>query len=322
MPSIRFLTALAFASALSCFAAGNEAQKFPNKPIRMLAPEPGGGNEVAGRIIAQALYEGLGQQVVVENRGSASGAIAGHILATAPPDGYTVLYYGSTIWLLPLLREKVPFDPLRDFAPVSLATTAPFFLYTHPSLPATTLKEMIALCRANPGKYNYGSAGSGAATHLSAELFKIMAHVDITRIAYKGSGQAGNALAGGEVHMLFGSASLGLVHVRAGRLRALGVGALKRSALAPEIPTMAEAGLPGYESASMSGMFAPAKTPRAIIDRLNREIVRAMQRPEVKERFLNAAIEAVGSTPDEFAAILKADIAKWGKVIKTAGIHE
>lgn len=321
MRSIGSLMPLVLATAFSCLPASSHGQNYPNKPLRMLAPESGGVNEVAGRVIAQALYDSLGQQIVVENRGGASGAIAGEILAKAPPDGYTLLYYGSTIWILPLLRDKVPYDPLRDFAPVSLAATAPFFLFTHPSVPAKTVQELIELCRANPGKYNYGSAGSGAATHLSAELFKIMAHVDIARIAYKGSALAGNAVAGGEVHMVFSSAIL-LSHVRAGRLRVLGVGAAKRSALAPEVPTIAEAGLPGFESSSPSGMFAPAKTPKVIIDRLNREIVRALQTPDVKERFHGAAIEAVGSTPEEFAAVVKAEIAKWGKVIKAAGIRE
>ncbi len=298
------------------------AQDYPVRPLRMLAPEPGGGNEVAGRIIAQALVDGLGQQVVIENRGGAAGAIAGEIVAKAQPDGYTVLYYGSSIWLLPLLRRGVPFDPVRDFAPVSLATRAPFFLFVHPSLPAKNVRELVALAKAQPGKLNYGSAGSGSATHLSAELFKLVAGVNIERVPYKGSGLAATALAAGEIQMLFGSASLGLANAKSGRVRVLGVGAAQPSPLAPDVPTMAAAGLPGYEAASLSGMFAPAKTPAHLIRRLNQEIVRAMARPDVKERFLNAAIEAIGSTPEEFGAVVKADMAKWGRVIQAAGIHD
>ena len=314
-----FGIALAIAS---CMAGSALAQTYPNKPIRMLAPEPGGGNEIAGRHIARALSTRLGQQFVIENRGAASGVIAGEIVARAAPDGSTVIYYGSTLWILPSLRDKVPFDPLKDFAPVSLATHAPFFLFMHPSVPANTLKELIALAKAKPGYLNYASAGSGAATHLSAELFKITAGVDITRIAYKGSSLAANGLLAGEVQIMFVSASVGLNQVKTGRLKALLVASAKPSPLAPEIPTSAAAGLPGYEAASISGMFAPAKTPEAIVRLLNREIVRALETPEVKEAFANVAIEAVGSTPEEFAAIVKSDMAKWSKVIKAAGIHE
>ncbi len=295
---------------------------YPRKPIRMLAPEPGGGNEVAGRIIALALTEGLGQQVVIENRGAAGGAIAGDILAKAAPDGYTLLYYGSSIWLLPFLRDHVPFDVMKDMAPVSLATVAPFFLFMHPSVPARSVKELIAYAKTHPAKLNYGSSGAGAATTLSAELFKTMAGVDIVRVPYKGSGLAATGLVGNEVQLLFGSASLGLANAKAGRVLVLAVGSKNPSPLAPEVPTFAASGLPGYEAASMSGMFAPAKTPPAIIRKLNHEIVKALAKPEVKERFLNAAIEAVGSTPEEFGKIMRADMVKWGKVIKDAGIHE
>jgi tripartite-type tricarboxylate transporter receptor subunit TctC len=317
----RNLSSLLFAAGLG-LAAVAAAQDYPNKPIRMLAPEPGGGNEVAGRIIAQALAESLGQQVVVENRGAASGAIAGDLLARAAPDGYTLLYYGSTIWLVPFLRDKVPFDPLRDFAPIALAASNPFFLFVHPSLPVKNVKELIALARARPGELNYGSAGSGAATHLSAELFNTMAGIKTTRVAYKGSGQASTGLVSGEVQLMFGSIGLGMAHVKTGRLKCLAVAQAKPSALAPDVPTFAASGLPGFEAASMNGMFAPAKTPAAIITRLNAEILKVINRPEVKERFITAGIEAVGSTPDEFGAAIRADMAKWSKVIKAAGIRD
>ena len=303
-------------------ASIGQSQTYPAKPVRMLAPEPGGGNEVAGRMIARVLSESLGQQFVVENRGAASGAIAGEILARAAPDGYTLLYYGSTIWLLPFLREKVPFDPMRDFAPISLATTAPFFLFVHPSLPVRSVKDLIGLAKARPGELHYGSAGSGAATHLSAELFNRAAGVNIMRIAYKGAGAAANALASGEVQIMFTSATLGLAFAKAGRLRILGVASAQPSPVAPEVPTLSSSGLPGFEAASMSGMFAPAKTPREIIQRLNQEIVRVLERSEVKERFFAAGIEPIGSTPEGFATVLRADQAKWGKLIRELGIRE
>jgi tripartite-type tricarboxylate transporter receptor subunit TctC len=312
--------ALVLAGCLAAGPAGGEA--YPSKPIRMLAPEPGGGNEIAGRMIARALSEALGQPLVVENRGAASGVIAGEIVAKANPDGYTLLYYGSTIWLLPFLREKVPFDPLRDFAPISLATTAPFFLFAHPSVPAKNAAELIALAKARPGELMYGSAGSGAATHLSAELFNRAAGVKIMRVAYKGAGLAANALAAGEVQIMFGSVSLGLGFAKAGRLKILGVASSKPSPQAPEVPTIAASGLPGFEAASMSGMFAPARTPPALIRRLNREILKVLERSDVRERLLAAGIEPIGSSPEEFAATLRADQAKWGKLIRELNIRE
>jgi tripartite-type tricarboxylate transporter receptor subunit TctC len=310
--------------AATCIAAFSQAtaQTYPTKPIRMLAPEPGGGNEIAGRMIARALSESLGQTLVVENRGAASGAIAGEILAKASPDGYTLMYYGSTIWMLPFLRDKVPFDPLRDFAPISLATTAPFFLFAHASVPARSVAELIALAKSKPGELMYASAGSGAATHLSSELFNRLAGVKIMRVAYKGSGLAANALAGGEVQVMFGSVALGFGFAKAGRIRILGVASSKPSALAPDVPTIAASGLPGFEAGSMSGMFAPARTAPAIIQRLNREILRVLERSDVKERLLNAGIEPLGSSPEEFGAAIRADQAKWGKLIRELGIRE
>lgn len=314
---------IAAAAAFCGLLAGPAgAQNYPTKPVRMLAPEPGGGNELAGRTIAQELSQVLGHTFVVENRGAASGAVAGEILAKAPADGYTLLYYGSTVWLVPFLRDHVPFDPLTDFAPVSLATRAPFFLFTHPSLPVSSVKELIALAKRKPGALNYGSAGSGAATHLAAELFKIMANVDIVRVAYKGSGAAAIGLLSGEVQLMFVSAPVGMPSVRRGRLKVLAVASDKPSPLAPEVPTMAAAGLPGYEASSMSGMFAPARTPPAIIDFLHKNIVKVLETPEVKDKFLKSGWETVGASPAEFSKIIRADMAKWSKVIKAAGIHE
>ena len=322
MPVLRTAFCLGLSVTLGAAAGSAAAQAYPNKPIRMLAPEAGGANEVAGRIIARAMAESMGQQFVIENRGAASGVIAGEITAHAPADGYTLLYYGSTIWLLPFLRDNVPFDPVKDLAPVSFANTAPFFIFMNPSVPANNLRELIALAKAKPGQLNYGSAGSGAATHLAAEMFKMVAGVDITRIAYKGSSLAATGLLAGEVQLTFVSASGGLQYVKTGRLKALAVASTHPSPLAPDVPTTAAAGLPNYLAASTAGMFTTAKTPRAIVQKLNREVVQALARPDVKEAFDRVAIEAVGSSPEEFAAFIKADMAKWSKVIKQAGIHE
>ena len=303
--------ALGAASMGAVFAQSSVPGPYPAKPIRMLAPEPGGGNEVAGRIVSQGLSARLGQQVVIDNRGAAGGTIAAGIVVKAAPDGYTMLVYGSSLWLAPFLRKNVTYDAIRDFTPISLAAEAPFFIFVHASVPAKTVKEFIALAKAKPGDLLYGSAGSGAATHLAAELFKSMAGVNITRVAYKGSGQAANAMAGGEIQVMFGSASLGMAQVKTGRLRVLAVTTAKPSALAP-----------GYEAGSMVGFFGPAKMPKALAARLSQEIKEVVKQPDVKEKFLSLAIEPVGTTPEEFVGLLRTDMAKWGKVIKEAGIIE
>ncbi len=314
--------ALGAASMGAVFAQSSVPGPYPAKPIRMLAPEPGGGNEVAGRIVSQGLSARLGQQVVIDNRGAAGGTIAAGIVVKAAPDGYTMLVYGSSLWLAPFLRKNVTYDAIRDFTPISLAAEAPFFIFVHASVPAKTVKEFIALAKAKPGDLLYGSAGSGAATHLAAELFKSMAGVNITRVAYKGSGQAANAMAGGEIQVMFGSASLGMAQVKTGRLRVLAVTTAKPSALAPGLPTVAASGLPGYEAGSMVGFFGPAKMPKALAARLSQEIKEVVKQPDVKEKFLSLAIEPVGTTPEEFVGLLRTDMAKWGKVIKEAGIIE
>lgn len=288
----------------------------------MLAPEPGGGNEVAARIVAQGLAARLGQPVVMDNRGAAGGTIATGIVLKSAPDGYTLIGYGSSVWLAPFMRSDVKYDPLRDFTHISLAAMAPFFIYVNAAVPAKSVKELIALTKSRPGELRYGSAGIGAATHLAAELFKSVAGVDIMRIAYKGSGLASNALLSGEIQMLFGSASLGMSQVKTGRLRVLGITTLKPSDLAPGVPTVADTGLPGYEVGSMVGIFGPAKMPRPLVERLSRDIAQVVKQPDVKEKFAALAIDPVGTTPDEFTAILKKDMAKWGKLIKDLGIRE
>ena len=293
-------------------------QNYPNKPIRIVASAAGGSGDFAARLIAQGLSGALSQQVVVDNRG---GVIPGEIVSKAPPDGYTLLIDAASFWIGPLLQET-PYDPVKDFAPVTLTDSAPNVLVVNPSLPVKSVKELIALAKARPGELNYGSSSTGSSPHLAAELFNMMAGVKIVRVPFKGSGPAVISLLGGQVQLMFATAGSVAPHVKSGRLRALAVASLQPSALAPGLPTIAASGVPGYEAVAFEGMFAPAKTPVAIIDRLNQEIVRVLNRAEVKERFFNAGVETVGSTPEEFAAAIKSNVAKWGKLIKEAGIRD
>ncbi|MBI3069160.1 MAG: tripartite tricarboxylate transporter substrate binding protein [Betaproteobacteria bacterium] len=309
------------AGMMALGAGGVTAQNYPTKPIRIVAAGPGGTGDFVARLVGQGLTVRLGQQVVVENRAAGGGIIAAQTVAQAAPDGYTLLSYGPTIWLLPFLRRSVPYDPVRDFSPVTSLVTAPNLLVVHPSLPAKSVKELIALAKARPGELNYGSGATGATPHLAAELFKTMAGVDIVRINYKSTGQALNDLIAGQVQLMFSSAAAGLMHVKSGRLRALAVTSAQPSALFPGMPTVAAAGLPGYESASIFAVFAPAKTPAALIHRLNQEIVRVLNGADAREKLLNSGLEAVGSSPEEFAATMKSEMARWGKVIKDAGIR-
>jgi tripartite-type tricarboxylate transporter receptor subunit TctC len=294
-------------------------QTYPIKPVRVVTSDPGGGSDIVARAIAPAVTAGLGQPMVIDNR--AGGVIAGEIVSKAPPDGYTLIYYGNTLWLLPLMRDRVPYDTTRDFIPISLAVTAPNILVVHPSLPVKSVKELIALAKSKPGALNYASAAAGTSNHLAAELFKSMAHVNIVRIPYKGMGAAINDIIAGQVQIMFSTTTAGGSYVKAGRLRALGVSSSQRSAAFPELPTIASTGLPGYESTLNSGMFAPSKTPDAIVNRLNREMVRALAAAELREKFAAIGVEVVASSPEQFATKIKSEIASMGKVIKDAGIR-
>ena len=292
-------------------------QEYPNRPIRLVTAGLGTGGDFAARLIAQGISGPLGQQVIVENR--ASGNITGEIVAKAPPDGYTLLLFGGGLWLAPFLDDKTPYDPVRDFSPIALATSAPNLMVVHPSLPVKSVKELIALAKAKPGVLNYGSGGTAASSHLAAELFKALAGVDILRINYKSAGAALNDLIAGQVQLAFGTAGSLVPHAKSGRLRILGVTSAQPSALLPGLPTVA-ASVPGYEAGTISAIFAPAKTSDSIINRLNQEIVRGINRPEIKEKFTNAGVEVIGGSPDQLAAYVKADMSKMGKVIKDAGI--
>jgi len=302
-------------------AAMTHAQGFPARAIHIVTSEPGGGNDFAARLIAQGLTAPLGQPVIVDNHGGASGAIAGEMVAKAPPDGHLLLLYGSNIWLLPFLRDHVPYDPERDLAPVTLAVRAPNILVVHPSLPVKSAQELIALARKRPGWLNYGTGAIGSSSQIATELFKAMGKLNIVQIAYKGSGPALNALIAGEVQLAFATPGSVAAHIKSGRLHALAVTSPQPSPLLPGLPTLASAGLPGYEATSIVGLFAPAKTPLAVIARLNQETVRVLNRAEIKERFLSTGVETVGSTPEEFGAVVRSEMARLGKVIRDANIR-
>src|SRR5262245_20168942 len=263
-------------AAASIFGAMNASgQAYPTKVVRIVTSEPGAGADFAARLIAQGLTASLGQQVIVENRGGASGVIAGELVARASPDGHTLLLFSSAFWTLPLM-QSVPYDPVRDFVPITLALTSPNILVVHPSLPVKSVRDLIALAKARPRELNYGMGSAGSAGHIGAELFRTMAGVDIVRINYKGSSATMNALMAGEVQLFFAGAGSAAPHLRSGRLKGLAITSAEPSALLPGLPTIAASGLPGYECAVQTGVFAPARTADTIIARLNQEIVRVL----------------------------------------------
>jgi tripartite-type tricarboxylate transporter receptor subunit TctC len=295
------------------------AQSYPNRPVRVVASAAGGGSDFVLRLLTPGLAANLGQPVIIENRGGGVAAI--ETVARAQPDGYSLLYYGSILWILPLLQEQVSYNVQKDFSPVTLTNMQPSILLLHPSVAAKTVKELIALARSNRGGLNYGSGGAGSSGHLAAELFKAMANVDIVRVPYKGSGPALSALFSGEVQLLMASASSTAPQVKSGRVRALAVTSSRRSASFPELPTIAEAGVPGYEYGQISGILAPAKTPVATINRLQQEVAKVLNTADVKDKLIANAVDPVGSTPQEFSATIRAEVTRLGKVIKDAGIR-
>lgn len=310
-------------AALIVISAGNAyAQTFPSKPIRLITAEAGGGVDLISRLIAQGAGANLNQQILVDNRGGAGGAIAGEAVARASADGYTLLLYGSAIWLAPFLRGNVPYDPVRDFSSITLAARAPNIIVIHPSLPARSVRELIALARTRPGELNYASASAGSSSHLAPELFKSLAGVNIVRIAYKGTGPALGDVLNGQVHMMIPNAASVAPQVKSGKLRGLAVTSPLPSALFPGLPTVAASGLPGFESGTIAGMFAPAKTASSVISRLNQEIVRALSQPDLKERLFTAGAEAVGSTPEQLSATVLSEMTRFGKIIRDAGIRD
>ena len=319
MPTRFFLIILITAAALLA-AGGLHAQEYPLKPVRIVAGDAGGGSDITARLIAQGVAGSLGQQLIVENRG---GNIANTVMpvARAPADGYTIVIYGGTFWIAPLL-EKLPYDPVRDFAPITMATSSPSVVVVHPSLPVKSVKELIALAKARRGELNYASGPVGSSNHLSAELFKSMAGVNIVRIPYKGTGSALIDLMGGQVQIMFANAVSVGAHIKSGKLRALAVTGAQPSAVFPGLPTVAESGLAGYESASTQGMFAPVATPSSVINRLNQEIVRALNRTDIKDSLLRSGVDVVANSPEQFAARIKSEMTRLGKLIRDGGIRE
>ena len=316
MRPLRSAGVLIAAAVLAAGIAG--AQDFPAKPIRIITASIGGSPDLVSRILAQGLPAQLGQQVIVDNR--SSGLVPAEIVSRAAPDGYTLLVTSNAMWILTLM-QPAPYDPVADFAPITLATMAPTILVVHPTVPARSVKALIALAKARPGALNYASSTTGTASHLAGELFKIMAGVNIVRVAYKGAGLATTDLITGQVQMSFFTATSVLPHVKAGKLRALAVTSATPFELFPDLPTVAGSGLPGYEAISMYCVFAPAKTPEAVITRLNREMVQFLKTPTASARLLNAGSEVVAGSSAQLAAAVKADIASARKVITQAGIQ-
>ena len=310
------------ALALLAVTAGTaSAQSYPNRAIRMLVPStPGGSVDTLARTVAPKLAEKWGQQVVVDNRAGAGGAIAGELLAKAPPDGYTLMMGTIAATATNVSLQKVNYDPLRDFAPVTLVATQNLMLVVHPSVPAKSVKDIIALAKAKPGQLSFASAGNGTGGHLSGELFKLLASIDLLHIPYKGVAPALVDVVAGQVSMTFASLLSGTPHYKSGRLRAYAVTGAKRSAALPELPTMQEAGVKGYESSTWYGVLAPAGTPADIVNKLNAEIVGILKQPETNERLSQEGAEPVGNTPAQFGAHIKSEIEKWRKVIRAAGI--
>jgi len=297
------------------------AQRYPEKPIRLVVGSaPGGGNDFSARVVNGKLSELLGQQVVIDNRGGAGGLLGTEIVAHAPADGYTLLQMFSNFAILPSLHPKLSFDIVKDFAPVANVASTPLILVVHPGVPANSVAELIAYARKNKGALNFAAPGVGSLGHLAGELFKSMAKIDMTHVAYKGGGPAIAALVGKEVHMYFSTVPAALTQVKAGRLRALGITSPARSPAAPQVPTVAEQGLRDFEVVGWFGMFAPARTPAAIVDQLNQAVNKAIATPDVKERFAAQGVEAGGGTPAAFAKQVRQDIKKWNAVAKQAGV--
>jgi len=296
------------------------AQTYPSKPVRIVIGfPPAGATDVVARTISQKLAEALGQPVIVDNRAGAASNIAAELVANAPKDGYTLFMGTVSTSVNPSLYKKLAYDPLRDFAPVSQVTGTPFVFVVHPSLPARSVKEFIAFARTKPGELNYGSAGSGSGAHLFVEMFGAMARVQLQHVPYKGAAASTTAILSGETIFMFENIVTMLPLARAGKLRALAVTTATRSAAAPEIPTIAEAGVPGYDANAWFGIFAPAGTPPAVISRLNAEIVKIVKLPETRDRFLALGAEPAGSTAEEFGAFFRNEVAKWAKVVKESG---
>lgn len=307
-----------------CSAAAGGAQPagalYPVKPVRFIVPfAPGGGNDIIARIVGQKLTEVWGQQVVVDNRPGAGGNIAAETTANAPPDGHTVFQFNVANTIAVSLYKKLAYDPVKDFAAVTQLASTPFMLVAHPSVRAKTVQELIALAKSQPGKLNYASSGNGGSSHLVSELFKTMSGTDIVHIPYAGSGPALNDLIAGQVQVEFTAPSAVIGHVKSGRVRALGVSSLKRIALAPDVPTVAESGVAGFDASAWYGVVVPARTPQPVVTKLHADIVQVLRQPDIRERMTSQGVDLVGSSPMEFSKFIQAEIQKWGRVVKVSG---
>ena len=322
--SWRAIERLAIASSLALLAmticANAGAQPYPSKPVRLIAASsPGGGSDLIARLLAQKLSEDLGQQFVVENRAGASGIIGTEVVAKAAPDGYTLLIIQPSLTINPSIFAKIPYDAARDLAPVTIVVDAAQMLTAHPSVPIRNVRDLIAIAKREPGELTIGSPGVGTSPHLSAELLQQMAGIKLQQVAYKGAGPALIGLVSGDVALAFSTALSASPHVKSGKIRAVGVTSVKRVASFPDVPSLSE-GLPGYEASQWFGILAPAGTPRPIIDRLNQAITRASRSPDAKEKLGAMGVDLVNSTPEQFAAVIRDETARWAKVIKAAGI--
>ena len=315
------LTAFGFVLAQILVSGSVMAQPYPNRPIRLVvAFPPGGATDVYARIVQTRFSEALGQNIVIENRAGAGGMIGADLVAKAPPDGYTLLIGNIAALAMNVgVYSKMPYDPVKDLAAVLRTVDVSYALVVHPGVPAKNVQEFIAYAKANPGKLSYGSAGSGSAPHLATELLKQRAGIDILHVPYKGGGPMVADLLGGQIQVGIGDQANLMPQVKAGKLRALAVGSLRRSPNYPEVPTIAESGLPGFEAGAWQGLAAPAGTASDVVKRLNETLVKVMQMPDVKERLLGAGLEPVGGSPEDFAQFIKSEIAKWSKVAKDVG---
>jgi tripartite-type tricarboxylate transporter receptor subunit TctC len=318
-----FAVCLVMSSSVLTSTAMAQTAAYPGKPIRLVIPyPPGGGSDTIGRPLAQKLAEQLGQQVVVDNRGGANGNIGMEAVARSAPDGYTmVLALTAQLAVNPALYGKVPYDPVRDYAPITLLGTGTYILVVHPSLPVKSVKELIALAKARPGQIAYSSSGNGSGGHLAAELLSSMAGIKLLHVPYKGGGPALMDLIAGQVQVLFATQLASWPHVQSGRIRALAVSTAKRPASLPGLPTIAEAALPGYDSGVWYGILAPAGTPREIIQKLNHEIVRALNQPDYRSLLVNNGIDPIGSPPEQLGQYIKSELVKWAKVVKDAAVR-
>jgi tripartite-type tricarboxylate transporter receptor subunit TctC len=313
--------AAALAVALAFSWSSAVAQDYPSRPIRVIVPQSAGGStDLIARLLAQKMGDALGQSVVVDNRPGAGSVNGTDMAAKAAPDGYTLLTVAASFTITPALHKKLPFDSVRDFAPISQVATLPHILIVHPSVPVKSVKDVIALAKAKPGDLNVATSGIATSTHLAAELFMHLTGTKMVTVPYKGGSPSMTAMLAGQCQLNFAALSTALPHVRSGKVRAIAVSSGKRSVTAPEYPTIAEAGVPGYEHSSWVGLLAPAKTPRPILSRLGTEAIKAAEAPDTKPYLLKSGMEPVGSTSAEFAAVIKTEIAKWQKVVKAAGL--